>query len=37
MIFVALSSYEENSDSDREWLGRAAGWYVCLEPWAGRS
>jgi hypothetical protein len=26
MIFVGLTSYETNSDSDREWLGRAAGW-----------
>ena len=26
MIFVGLTSYEKNSDSDREWLGRAAGW-----------
>jgi hypothetical protein len=30
MIFVALSSYETNSDSDREWLGRAAGWYLLV-------
>jgi len=28
MIFVGLTSSEENSDSDREWLGRAAGWYL---------
>ena len=26
MVFVGLVSYEKNSDSDREWLGRAAGW-----------
>lgn len=26
MVFVGLTSYERNSDSDREWLGRAAGW-----------
>ena len=26
MIFVGLVSYEINSDDDREWLGRAAGW-----------
>ena len=26
MIFVGLVSYEDQSDSDREWLGRAAGW-----------
>ena len=25
MIFVGLASHEQNSDSDREWLGRAAG------------
>src|ERR1044072_619062 len=30
MIFVALSSYEKDSDSDREWLGRAAGWYLAV-------
>jgi hypothetical protein len=28
MIFVALTSYEADSDSDREWLGRSAGWYL---------
>jgi hypothetical protein len=26
MVFVGLASYENHSDSDREWLGRAAGW-----------
>ena len=26
MVFVGLVSYEINSDDDREWLGRAAGW-----------
>jgi hypothetical protein len=26
MIFVGLVSYESESDSDREWLGRSAGW-----------
>jgi hypothetical protein len=25
MVFVGLVSYEDDSDSDREWLGRAAG------------
>jgi hypothetical protein len=25
-VFIGLTSYEANSDSDREWLGRAAGW-----------
>jgi hypothetical protein len=28
MIFVGLVSYEIDSDSDREWLGRAAGWVI---------
>lgn len=28
MIFIGLVSYETNSDSDREWLGRAAGWVM---------
>jgi hypothetical protein len=28
MVFVGLVSYEENSDADREWLGRCAGWVV---------
>ena len=26
MVFVGLVSYEMNSDADREWLGRSAGW-----------
>ena len=26
MIFAGLTSYERDSDSDREWLGRAAAW-----------
>lgn len=26
MVFVGLVSYQPNSDADREWLGRAAGW-----------
>ncbi|GLR84413.1 hypothetical protein [Bradyrhizobium iriomotense] len=26
MTFVGLVSYEKESDSDREWLGRSAGW-----------
>jgi Patatin-like phospholipase len=34
MIFVGLSSYETESDGDREWLGRAAGWLaVCALGW----
>jgi len=28
IIFVGLASYEKNSDSDREWLGRAGGWLM---------
>ena len=28
MIFVGLTSYQHRSDEDREWLGRAAGWYL---------
>jgi hypothetical protein len=28
MIFVGLTSSEHHSDEDREWLGRAAGWYL---------
>jgi hypothetical protein len=28
MIFVGLTSHEKQSDSDREWLGRAAGLYL---------
>jgi Patatin-like phospholipase len=35
MVFVGLVSYERNSDSDREWLGRAAGWVaVTAVVWA---
>ncbi len=35
MIFVGLVSYEDQSDSDREWLGRAAGWVsVAAIGWA---
>jgi hypothetical protein len=26
MVFVGLVSYENESDGDREWLGRSAGW-----------
>jgi NADH:ubiquinone oxidoreductase subunit 6 (subunit J) len=28
IVFVGLVSYELNSDADREWLGRAAGWII---------
>ena len=36
MIFVGLTSREKDSDSDREWLGRAAGWYlVSAVVWLG--
>lgn len=27
-VFTGLSSFARFSDSDREWLGRAAGWYL---------
>jgi hypothetical protein len=30
MIFVGLVSYEANSDADREWLGRSAGWVAAV-------
>lgn len=30
MVFVGLVSYEDNSDADREWLGRAAGWMMAV-------
>jgi Patatin-like phospholipase len=30
MIFVGIASYEQNSDADREWLGRAAGWFLVI-------
>jgi hypothetical protein len=26
IVFVGLTTYEDNADSDREWFGRAAGW-----------
>jgi hypothetical protein len=28
MIFVGLTSVEKDSDADREWLGRSAGWFL---------
>ncbi len=35
MVFVGLVSYEKGSDSDREWLGRAAGFVtVAAIGWA---
>ena len=35
IIFVGLVSYERNSDPDREWLGRAAGWFAAASVvWA---
>lgn len=35
IIFVGLVSYERNSDPDREWLGRAAGWFAATSiVWA---
>jgi hypothetical protein len=27
-VFTGLASFAKHSDSDREWLGRAAGWYL---------
>ena len=30
MIFAGLSSYQEQSEADREWLGRAAGWFLTV-------
>jgi hypothetical protein len=34
-IFGGLVSYEANSDADREWLGRAAGWLAAIAiAWA---
>jgi len=29
-LFVGLTSYEDGSDADREWLGRAAGWMIAI-------
>ncbi|MGA9008461.1 MAG: hypothetical protein WB495_16670 [Xanthobacteraceae bacterium] len=35
IIFVGSVSYERNSDPDREWLGRAAGWFAATSVvWA---
>lgn len=28
MIFVGLTSWQKNSDSDREWFGRSTGWFA---------
>jgi hypothetical protein len=34
-VFVGLTSYEDDSDFDREWLGRSAGWLaVFAVVWA---
>jgi hypothetical protein len=30
IVFVGLTSYEDDSDSDREWLGRAGGWLAAF-------
>ena len=30
VVFTGLASYEPQSDSDREWLGRAAGWLAAF-------
>ena len=38
MVFVGLVSYEKDSDSDREWLGRAAGFVtVAAIGWAATA
>lgn len=29
-VFTGLGSFAKSSDSDREWLGRAAGWYLLV-------
>jgi hypothetical protein len=35
MIFVGVTSYENSSDDDREWLARSAGWYgVIVVGWS---
>src|SRR5690348_7706982 len=36
MMFVGLSSYEPEAEADREWFGRAAGWFlvVAVAWWA---
>jgi hypothetical protein len=35
IVFVGLTTYEDNADSDREWLGRAAGWLAAsAAAWA---
>jgi hypothetical protein len=35
VVFVGFTSYETDSDADREWLGRAAGWLaVAAVVWA---
>ena len=30
MIFVGLTSYQPESDNDREWFGRSAGWFTAV-------
>jgi hypothetical protein len=35
IVFVGLASYEDKSDPDREWLGRAGGWVAAAAvAWA---
>jgi Patatin-like phospholipase len=35
IVFVGLASYEDKSDPDREWLGRAGGWIAAAAvAWA---
>ena len=28
MVFVGLTSWQRDSDSDREWFGRSTGWFA---------
>jgi hypothetical protein len=38
VIFVAVTSWLPRSDEEREWLGRAAGWYLVMAlAWAAVS
>jgi hypothetical protein len=30
ILFVGVSSYKTGSDADREWLGRASGWFLTI-------
>ncbi|MBV9065347.1 MAG: patatin-like phospholipase family protein, partial [Methylobacteriaceae bacterium] len=38
MVFIGLTSYEPDSDGDREWFGRAAGWVLAaIVGWIAAS